>query len=132
MFVSFRRSISPIKWGDSMNECPYMKESSEKKEKRETTTSKRVVWFILLNGVAWIWCSYLLAYLQRVEIAEELSKVALTSIVATVLGYYLKSLFENISKNNMWPDKNGGTLDLGSSSVSSPTNTIGQDCDDIL
>ena len=116
-----------------MSECPYLKEkSSEKKTKREATTSKRVVWFILLNGVAWIWCSYALAYLQRVEIAEELSKVALTSIVATVLGYYLKSLFENMSKNNTWPDKQVSSLDLSSLSGTSSTNPIGQDCDDIL
>lgn len=109
-----------------------MKEkSSEKKKKREATTSKRVVWFILLNGVAWIWCSYALAYLQRVEIAEELSKVALTSIVATVLGYYLKALFENFSKHNCWPDKSCGTLDT-SSLGSSFTNPVGQDCDTIL
>lgn len=117
-----------------MSECPYLKEKSSytKKTKREATTSKRVVWFILLNGVAWIWCSYALAYLQRVEIAEELSKVALTSIVATVLGYYLKSLFENMSKNNTWPDKQVSSLDLSSLSGSSSANTTGQDCDDIL
>lgn len=89
------------------------------------STSKKVVWFILLNGVAWIWCSYLLAYLQRTEIAEELSKVALTSIVATVLGYYLKSLFENMSRNNTWPDKQV-TLDRD---VKVPTS--GQDTDDL-
>lgn len=116
-----------------MSECPYIKESrtTYSKKNRESSTSKRVVWFILLNGVAWIWCSYLLAYLQRVEIAEELSKVALTSIVATVLGYYLKALFENFSKHNCWPDKSCGTLDT-SSLGSSSTNPVGQDCDTIL
>ena len=70
-----------------------------------TTTSKAVVWFCLLNGVAWVWCSYLLAYLGRSEIAESLSKVALTEIVAVVFTYSLKALFENLSKNNTWPDK---------------------------
>lgn len=100
-----------------------------KDEISRATTSKRVVWFILLNGVLWIWCSYALAYLQRVEIAEELSKVALTSIVATVLGYYLKSLFENISKNNSWPDKPSSTSDQTGEDSSS---TSGQDCDNIM
>lgn len=66
---------------------------------------KLVVWFCLANGVAWVWCSYLLAYLGRADIAENLSKVALTEIVAVVLTYALKSLFENLSKNNTWPDK---------------------------
>lgn len=66
---------------------------------------KLVVWFCLANGVAWVWCSYLLAYLGRADIAENLSKVALTEIVAVVLTYALKSLCENLSKNNTWPDK---------------------------
>lgn len=77
----------------------------EKGKREQSTTSKKVVWFCLGNGVAWVWCSYILAYLGRAEIAESLSKVALTEIVAVVLTYSLKSLFENLSKNNKWPDK---------------------------
>ena len=72
------------------------------------TTMKRVVWFCLGNGVAWVWCSYLLAYLGRSAIAESLSKVAITEIIGVVLCYALKSLFENISKNNTWPDRPAG------------------------
>ena len=71
----------------------------------KSTTTKKVVWFCLGNGVAWVWCSYILAYLGRAEIAESLSKVALTEIVAVVLTYALKSLFENLSTHNDWPDK---------------------------
>lgn len=78
------------------------------------TTTKRVVWFCLGNGVLWVWCSYILAYLNRIEIAESLSKIAITEIIGVVLIYCVKSLFENISKNNTWPDK--------------PKNTD-QDCD---
>ena len=52
-----------------------------------------------------MWCSYLLAYLGRSEIAQSLSQVALTEIVAVVLAYALKSLAENLSKHNNWPDK---------------------------
>lgn len=68
-------------------------------------TSKKVVWLCLGNGVAWVWCSYLLAWCGRAEIAESLSKVAITEIIGVVLIYCLKSLFENLSKNNAWPDK---------------------------
>lgn len=71
----------------------------------KTTTTKLVVWICLINGIAWVWCSYLLAWLGRGEIAESLSKVALTEIVAVVLVYAMKSLVENLSKNNTWPDK---------------------------
>lgn len=72
------------------------------------TTTKRVVWACLINGVGWVWCSYLLAWCGRAEIAESLSKVAITEIIGVVLIYCLKSLFENISKNNSWPDKPDG------------------------
>lgn len=63
-------------------------------KKSLTTTTKRVVWFCVANGVAWVWCSYLLAYLGRADIAENLSKTAVSEIVAVVLVYCLKSLFE--------------------------------------
>lgn len=68
-------------------------------------TTKRVVWACLINGFAWVWCSYLLAYLGREQIAESLSQVAITEIIGVVLVYCLKSLFENMSKHNNWPDK---------------------------
>ena len=75
--------------------------------KSKLETMKAVVWFCLCNGCAWVWCSYLLAYLGRAEIAESLSQVALTEIVAVVLAYAIKSVVENLSKNNNWPYKGG-------------------------
>jgi isopentenyl phosphate kinase len=33
-------------------------------------TTKLIVWFLLINGTAWTWCSYFLAYTGREEIAE--------------------------------------------------------------
>ena len=81
------------------------KPAADPQEGKKTTTTKLVVWFCLGNGVAWVWCSYILAYLGRGEIAESLSKVAITEIVGVVLVYAVKSLAENLSKNNAWPDK---------------------------
>lgn len=69
------------------------------------TTMKLIVGFCLLNGIAWVWCSYILAWLGKEQIAESLSQVALTEIIAVVLVYAVKSVFENLSKNNSWPDK---------------------------
>jgi hypothetical protein len=67
--------------------------------------SKKIVWLLLLNSIAWTYLSYILAYLGRTEIAETLSKTVVIEILGVVLVYSLKSLFENISKNNDWPDK---------------------------
>lgn len=70
-----------------------------------TETTKRVIWACLLNGIAWVWCSYILAYMDKVQIAESLSQVAVTEIIGVVLAYCIKSAVENLSKNNCWPDK---------------------------
>lgn len=48
----------------------------------------------MINGFAWVWASYLLAYLGREQIAESLSQVALTEIIAVVFAYALKALIE--------------------------------------
>jgi len=69
------------------------------KPKRKPETMKRIVWLILYNAVAWIWCSYGLALLGREQIAQDLSITALSSIVAVVLAYALKSLGEKHSLN---------------------------------
>lgn len=75
--------------------------------KKKWTTMKVIVLFCLLNGFAWVWCSYILAWQGREQIAESLSQVALTEIIGVVLVYAVKSVFENLSKNNSWPDKPG-------------------------
>lgn len=58
------------------------------------TTSKKIVYLCLLNGIAWVWFSYGLAFLGRTEVVETLSITALTEIIAVVFGYLVKSLFE--------------------------------------
>ena len=75
------------------------------KARKPFTTMKWVVLFSLLNGYAWVWCSYILAFMDKYTIAEQLSQVAITEIIGVVLVYALKSLVENLSKNNQWPDK---------------------------
>lgn len=73
-------------------------------------TMKMVVWVCLANGFAWVWCSYILAFLDKMQIAESLSQVAVTQIIGVVLAYAIKSAIENLSKNNSWPDKPPSTL----------------------
>lgn len=74
---------------------------------KKRTTSKLIVWACLINGFLWVWCSYILAALDKVQIAESLSQVAVTEIIGVVLAYCIKSAVENLSKNNHWPDKSG-------------------------
>lgn len=74
-------------------------------EPKKRETMKVIVWACVLNGFAWIWCSYILAALDKAQIAETLSAAAVTEIIGTVMAYALKSLVENLSKHNHWPDK---------------------------
>lgn len=68
-------------------------------------TMKLVIWVCLAMGFAWVWCSYLLAWMDHPQIAESLSQVAVTEIIGVVLAYAIKSAVENLSKHNRWPDK---------------------------
>ena len=67
--------------------------STHRSKRGRTETMKATVWLCLCNGCAWVWCSYLLAYLGREQIAEQLSGKAVTEI--------------NLSKHNNWPDRSG-------------------------
>lgn len=78
-------------------------------EAKKMETMKKVVWICLGNGFAWVWCSYVLAWLDKTQIAESLSQVAVTEIIGVVLAYALKSAVENLSKHNKWPDKTEAT-----------------------
>lgn len=63
--------------------------------------TKLVVLVILINAIAWVWCSYVLAYLGRYEIAESLSQTAISTILGTIISYCAKSLVENINKHGV-------------------------------
>lgn len=115
----------------------FHKKKRRKNKKDESklislSTSVKIVWFILINACCWIWCSYLLAYLGRTQIAEDLSKVALTALVAVILGYYGKALTENISKHNSWPDKPVSSTVEKTAIVEETTTTKQQDCDPLF
>ena len=65
-----------------------------------------------------------LAFLDKMQIAESLSQVAVTQIIGVVLVYGLKSAIENLSKNNHWPDK-PTTLPTGTADVISDASGDG-------
>lgn len=89
----------------AMKMAKWQYKLERRKARKPFTTMKWVVLFSLLNGYAWVWCSYILAFMDKYTIAEQLSQVAITEIIGVVLVYALKSLVENLSKNNQWPDK---------------------------
>jgi hypothetical protein len=63
------------------------------------TYMKRLLTVIVLNAILWVWCSYVLAWFGRYEIAQQLSQTAVSAILGAVITYGLKSVTENVSKN---------------------------------
>lgn len=101
-FLFFRFTVSRLR-----RRVKTLRAGGKLEGKKSMETMKKVVWVCLFNGFAWVWCSYILAYLDKMQIAESLSQVAVTEIIGVVLAYAIKSVVENLSKNNNWPDKPG-------------------------
>ena len=84
--------------------------------------SKQLIWLFAINSVIWIYLSYALAFLGKEQIAETLSTTIVAEIIGITLVYCAKSLFENISKHNNWPDK--GNCENNNINVSQNDNEI--------
>jgi len=74
-------------------------------DKGKLDTSKILIFILVYIGAVMAGFSYYLAYIEREEIAESLSKAALVELVAPAVIMLIKSLVENLSINNSWPDK---------------------------
>lgn len=64
------------------------------------TTTKQLVWWLIIHSTIWINATYALAFLGREDIAESLSKVIVTEIIGTVFLYIVSKTVENVFKNN--------------------------------
>lgn len=64
------------------------------------TTSKQLVWVYTINGIAWIWCSYILAFMGRDQIAESLSSNVCSVVIGQIGFYLVTKTVENIFKYN--------------------------------
>lgn len=64
------------------------------------TTTKQLVWWLIIHSTVWIYATYMLAFLGRVDIAESLSKVIVTEIIGTVFLYIVSKTVENVFKHN--------------------------------
>ncbi|MBO5969807.1 MAG: hypothetical protein J6S14_15045 [Clostridia bacterium] len=65
---------------------------------RKIEFSKVVMMIVLVNGMLMMWCSYVLAWFDKIAIAETLSATITDVIVGSVLGYLGTKTIENISK----------------------------------
>lgn len=64
------------------------------------TTTKQLIWWFTINGTIWIYCSYILAFMQRDQIAESLSSNVCTVIIGSLVMYVISKTVENAFKYN--------------------------------
>lgn len=60
--------------------------------------AKITINFILINSVLMMWCSYILAWFDKVSIAETLSSTVADVIIGTIIAYLCSKTIENVSK----------------------------------
>lgn len=105
-------------------------------ERRDKEYSKRLLNRIVNSSILMMWGTYVLAWYGRTEIAESLSKTIVTSIIAVVVGYLLKSVIENISKHTDTFGKNDSIrveeiikeAQLKAEGCNTPPENINRDC----
>lgn len=68
------------------------------KTKQHKEYHKKMLNLILYNSIAMMWCSYILAWFDKITIAETLSKTVATAIVGVTIPYFVTKTVENVSK----------------------------------
>ena len=86
----------PKKREQSQKEKAFI--TTQKRIKKQLTFTKIALGFVLINSELQIWASYILAFLGKDAIAEALSQQIVITIIGTMVGYFVKSLIENLSK----------------------------------
>lgn len=64
------------------------------------STSKQLLWVLITNAILWIWCSYILAFMGRDQIAEALSTNVCSVILGQIAAYFISKTIENVFKFN--------------------------------
>lgn len=64
------------------------------------SNTKVLVWWFAVHSTIWVYMSYILAFHGAEDIAESLSRVIVSEIIAVLLGYMIKAVVENVFKHN--------------------------------
>lgn len=100
------------------------------------TTSKQLVWILTVNGILWIWCSYILAFMGKDQIAESLSGDVCKVVIGELIVYLITSTVESVfkyntfsfSKPNNLNDQKGGNSNVTQEQSVDPS-AIGPEAD---
>ncbi len=64
------------------------------------SNTKVLVWWFAIHSTIWVYMSYILAFRGAEDIAESLSRVIVSEIIAVLIGYMIKAVVENVFKHN--------------------------------
>lgn len=88
------------------------------------TTSKQLIWLFSINSIAWVWCSYVLAFMGKDQIAESLSSNICTVIIGQLIVYFISKTVENIFR---WNPKFGGQSEYPADQINNHTIKVEMD-----
>lgn len=78
------------------------KRKIDKRLKMFDTFMKVIIFIVVMHGLSMVTLSYILAFMDKVQIAESLSQTVVTEIIAPVTVYGITKTIENVSKYNRW------------------------------
>ena len=64
------------------------------------STAKRLMWILTINAILWIWCSYVLAWFDKTQIAESLSSNVCNVVIGTVIAFLVTQSVSAIFRYN--------------------------------
>lgn len=85
------------------NEEVHQEKVKQKKRIRMFDSFMKILTFIVVaHGLIMVTMSYILAFMDKIQIAESLSQTVVTEIIAPVTIYGITKTIENVSKYNTW------------------------------
>ena len=82
--------------------CRNKDTSQDKKKKMFDSFMKVIIFIVVMHGLTMVTLSYVLAFMDKMQIAESLSQTVVTEIIAPVTIYGITKTVENVSKYNRW------------------------------
>ncbi len=81
------------------------RKNEEKKRLKMFDSFMKILTFVIVaHGLIMVTFSYILAFMDKIQIAESLSQTVVSEIIAPITVYGITKTIENVSKYNTWVD----------------------------
>ena len=79
-----------------------LEEKTIKRLKLFDSFMKLITFVVIMHGLTMVTLSYILAFMDKMQIAESLSQTVVTEIIGPFTVYGITKTIENVSKYNKW------------------------------